>query len=140
MLRSFTIQPLSLVLGVVFSAVVLLSMSQAPPLNARGIVVQYGPEPRDMVQISEGAPYVVPAGKLFVLTAVGGTNWVQVQLRLDGQPVLIADAGLSALSTTGTSMVAPPPGFTAPGGTTVDILRLGGSSGPARAWGYLAPQ
>jgi len=133
MLRSFTLQPLSLVIGVAFSGLVLLSMSQAPPPNARAFNVQYGPDPRDMVQIRYPVPYTVPPGKLLVVTGVGGTAFNGLDgLRVDGQMELQI---LQDHTGNPSSIVPVPLGFTIPAGSVVDAPWDGG-----RIWGYLAPQ
>ena len=138
--RNLSLHPASAVLGLVFGVLVLLSMSQVPPLNARGINVQYGPDPRDMVQIREGTPYTVPAGKLFVPTALGKSNGFNslIYLNVNSQTEVV---GWGLYNTTGTtaftSMAQVPLGFTVPAGSTITVT---GGSGDGRAWGYLAPQ
>jgi|SRR6266850_3268732 len=136
--RTFSLHPASLVLGLVFGVLVLLSMSQVPPLNARGIIVHYGPDPRDMVQIKQGTPYIVPAGKIFVLTGLGGrdaTLGSNYSLLVNGQVEVTTTVGNASSAF---SFVLPvPAGFTAAAGSTLEAQA---GPGLARAWGYLAPQ
>ena len=138
--RSLELHTYSLVLGIAFSALVLLSMSQVPVLNARTINVQYMPDPRDCVQIHGGTPYVVPAGKLFVLTGVGnpsglyntgGMVWINGSPEVGAGSIGSGNGGIA----TYTSVLAVPLGFTVAAGNTIDVTPTG-----ARAWGYLAPQ
>jgi hypothetical protein len=116
-------------------------MSQVLPAGQH-VIVSYGPHPRDMVQIKEGAPYVVPASKLFVLTGLGdnfggcpGTvlyvNGQQEVTRVEGAGVFPAYC----------SIIPTPPGFTAQAGSTITVSVTAGCSPPqGRAWGYLADQ
>ncbi len=133
-MRPFTLHPVSLLAGVVLAGVLFVSMSQKPVLlNARTVNVQYMPDPRDMVQISEGTPYQVPEGKLFVPSALGsiGINVTEAHLFVNGNEVLTA-SGFAGLRT-----VSVPSGFTAAPGSSVTVT---GSFNNGRAWGYLAPQ
>ena len=133
-MRSLTLHPASLVAGVLVAALGLLSMGQTPPLNARTVNVNYLPDPRDMVQIAEATPYLVPAGKIFVLTGLGccdsspGAN-----LYVNGQQQVTGSSSGQA------SMASVPTGLSVPGGSTI-TLNSGVPSQPGRAWGYLAPQ
>src|SRR5689334_15980501 len=114
--RSLSLHPASLLIGLAFGVLVLLSMSQAPPLNARALTVQYGPDPRDMVQLHEDTPYVVPTGKLFVLTGLGVKfGGVYSVLQVNGQSEVTAGSQSSS------SVCAVPPGFTVPAGSTITI-------------------
>lgn len=136
-MRPLTLNPASLVAGVVLAGLAFVTMSQKPVLlNARTVNVQYMPDPRDMVQISEGVPYVVPAGKLFVLTGLGSSSYSyspSAVLKVDGH------YEVSATSPTGDSSVRPvPAGFAVSAGKTIELLVNG--QGDGRAWGYLAPQ
>jgi len=136
MLRSFTLQPLSVVVGAAFSGLVLLSMSQAPPLNANSIGIQYLPYPRDMVQVRAPMPFVVPAGKVFVLTGLGSSGAGSVTFYVDGQP----EASYYTNNTTAVSVQSVALGFTAPAGSTITVANGGSNDIASRAWGYLAPQ
>jgi hypothetical protein len=140
MLRSLTLQPLSLVIGVAFSGLVLLSMSQAPALNANTIGIQYLPHPRDMVQIRGSVPYTVPPGKLFVLTALRNADGSGgPQLRIDGQPDLSTSPITAQCG--GPSIEPITLGLTIPPGSVVTLAALGGSGDAnCRAYGYLVAQ
>lgn len=133
-----TIHPSSLVAGAVLAGVFFPSMSQTPVLNTRTVNVQYMPDPRDMVQIRQGTPYLVPAGNVFVLTGLG-SNGVpptgSVDLAVNGQQELVASGQIS-----GANSVNPlPAGFSVQAGATIQVLPNNtGTWG--RAWGYLAPQ
>ncbi len=138
-MNRISIHPASLVLGLIFGVLILISMSQTPPLNARTVNVQYLPDPRDMVQIREGTPYTVPAGKVLVITGLGATSTTSsnnVGLNIDGQVEL--QTYTAALSADTPSVHPVPQGFTAQAGSTVAIA--GGGSNNGRAWGYIAPQ
>ena len=84
--RSISLHPLSLVVGIGFGVLALLSMSQMPALNARGVNIEYVPHPRDMVVIKGGAPYTVPEGKIFVLTGLGATQSATTRLIVNNVP------------------------------------------------------
>lgn len=118
------------------AGLVLLTSSQAlTPVG--GYRIEYLPHPRDMVQIKEDVPFVVPAGKLFVLTALGGANVnaSTAQLFVDGQEEVSARMG----GGTGYDprMVPLASGFTVPAGATITVI---GFAHVGRAWGYLASQ
>jgi hypothetical protein len=139
--RSISLHPLSLVLGVVFAGICFLSMSQVWPAGQH-VIVGYGPEPRDMVQIHEGTSYTVPAGRLFVLTGLGSGNFCTSPCALAVNGIHEASIGQSYNSGlfTGQSVQAVPPGFTAAPGSIIDVTDGCASADDARAWGYLAPQ
>lgn len=140
MLRSFTVHPISALAGVVFSALVLLSMSQAPPLNARSINIQYMPDPRDMVQIRGHGPYTVPAGMLLVITGLGNADGSGgTQVRIDGQIDLSTQPMTAQIG--GPSVEPITPGLTIPAGAAVTLYSIGGSGDAnCRAYGYLVAQ
>src|SRR5262245_63933454 len=71
-MRSISIHPLSLGLGIVLAGVIFLSMSQATV--ATPLRVEYLAHPRDCVIIRGGTPYTVPAGRILAVTAVGSCN------------------------------------------------------------------
>ncbi|MFN0009307.1 MAG: hypothetical protein ACKVXR_15495 [Planctomycetota bacterium] len=139
MARSIKVHPLSLAVGLVLGGICLLSMSQAV-VAISPLRIEYAPHPRDMVQIRGGTPYTVPAGRVFVLTAIGGNNLgpYDPRLLINGLSEVIA----SSTPTDDTaSMKAVPPGLTAAAGSVVELQDVqGGSSQNYRAWGYLAPQ
>jgi hypothetical protein len=123
----------------------LMSMTQVLPAGQH-VIVSYGPEPRDMVQIRQGTPYVVPAGKLFILTGLGNNSTCPYlfTLSVNGQDEI--SAGVSGTFGSGSavaelsSVAHVPPGFTAPAGSMLSISGScgGGQMNPGRAWGYLA--
>jgi hypothetical protein len=129
--RALHLNPASLALGLVFGGICLLSMSQASVVSSP-LRVEYMPHPRDMVQIHEGVPYLVPAGKLFVVSALGAAGSLsQTSFIVNGQ-FEFSTTATSSYTTIGTV----PSGFAVPAGSTITVS--GGGSG--RAWGYLAPQ
>jgi len=117
----------------------LMSMTQVLPAGQH-VIVSYGPEPRDMVQIGDGAPFVVPPGKIFVLTALGANqsnaSWPAL-LFVNGVQELAAPATLTNVTATVQSIA---PGFTVHAGSTVTVAMSGVNPGIVRAWGYLADQ
>lgn len=126
----------SVAIGVAAVALVLVSMGQAvPPVGPPRI--EYGPNPHDYIQIKEGTPYTVPAGRLFVLTGLGvyQAGPVNVNLSVDG----VTEVSVSNTSNGASvcSIADVPPGMTVRAGSTIAI---GGSGGLGRALGYLAPQ
>jgi hypothetical protein len=132
---------LSALLGSAFALgiVVLLSMSQVLPAGQH-VIVSYGPSPRDMVQINQGTPYVVPAGKVFVLTGLGGngiasSTWTF--LMVNGKQELLSGAQASNVTT---SVTPVPLGFTVHAGSTIDVSPTASGATSGRAWGYLADQ
>ncbi len=84
-----------------------------------------------MVVIREGMPFVVPPGKILVLTALGATSPDSATVTIDQTTEAIA-RGHTELGNA-TSMKLLPPGLTAREGQTVAV----GNSVFARAWGYL---
>jgi len=159
--RSFTVHPASLALGLVIAGVAFLAMGQATvPMPLR---VEYVPHPRDMVQIWEGTPYTVPAGKLFVLTGIGSTGnhpgyctqgvpsspmqipvWLSVNAGGNGSPgcAQVSFVG-NVAGQPGASMWPVPAGFTAIAGSVLEVwanAQSGTIDQGARAWGYLVAQ
>jgi hypothetical protein len=142
-MRSINLHLPSLAAGVAASALVLLSMSQGAP-QISPPRVSYGPHPRDMIQIKEGMPYVVPAGTVFVLTGLGtavlnDNLGIECHLKVNGQREVGAGMVVSGGNSGSASSVAPVPGgFTAQAGATIEgeSVVLSGQNG--RAWGYLS--
>ena len=104
------------------------------PVDVVGI-----PDPRDIIVIDEGTPYVVPVGKLFVVTAFGRTRFGNTASRLllvDGVVVLEVDirGNIFSTGTASMSMSPVPPHLVVSGGSTLSINPV---SGGGRAWGYL---
>lgn len=136
------------------------AVSQVPLTISNPIEVKGVPVPGNMVTIKEGTPYVVPTGRVLVLTALGAvsstlvcssgcSNATEVALLLDGQVevttpnatgLVASNGSLAAMAAfsfgEGTSMHALPVGCAAKGGVTVTVAAGGGNI--ARAWGYLA--
>jgi hypothetical protein len=118
---------------------------KASPSSTGGtevVSVQFSPRPEDMMRIVEGSSFVVPPGKLFVLTALGGTNAgglgnVVHALRVNGTTEVVA---LEPYSYELPPLAQAPPGFAVPGGSTIEAVQLAGAPSSSRAWGYLAPQ
>src|SRR5438093_7366472 len=141
-MKSVSIHPLSALAGAGLLGLVLLAAAavQAPirvqPFpDCAGLVRVAGiPDPRQMIVIKEGTPFVVPADKLLSITGLGATHDVaDVTLRVDGQDEF---AGVVRLPYGNeTTITEPPPGFTAHAGSTVEVVSGGGVFGCA--WGYL---
>lgn len=87
-----------------------------------------------MVVIKEGAPFVVPQGKILVVTALGSTaNSIVVDLIVDGQREVQAVANIP---TSGAATIGElPAGLTVQAGSTVQASTGSVFGG---AWGYLA--
>lgn len=96
--------------------------------------------PRDYVQIRGADPYVVPAGKVLVVTGLGNNaGAIAGVLQVNGVDEIVLNQGNGLAHDM--SVVALPPGFSVPAGATVQLLDS--SNTPAqfmRAWGYLASQ
>jgi hypothetical protein len=138
-----TIQPRFVGIGLGLALGIACLAAMAPSTGTyHGKTVTYGPDPWNMVQIREGTPYVVPAGKLFVPTALGigstfnGAQPIFARLLADGQEVAGAypSPGGAELP-----MKRVPIGLALAGGTTLTVE--GGVTGAldARAWGYVQP-
>lgn len=105
--------------------------------------IEFGPHPRDLVQIREGVSYVVPTGRIFVLTALGGREYADdccpfpddYRLAVNGQVEVLARP-FEALHTP--SLRPVPPGFTVASGQTIALSGGATTENDARAWGYLA--
>jgi len=101
------------------------------------------PHPRDFVRISEGQPYVVPLGKILVVTGLGtSTNPTNLTyLRVDGADELTAMYVFTSGSGSGLNMVLSVQEISSGGmalqaGQTVTVYTpSGGTNG--RAWGHL---
>jgi len=141
-MKPVSIHPLSALAGAGLLGLILMASgaAQTPvPLQQiatgqTGLIRVAGiPDPRQMLVIREGTPFVVPAGKLLVITGLGGTgSGVVAGLRVDGVNQFAASGNLE--SGNALSIRAVPPGFTVEAGLTVEV-----SSGTpfGRAWGYL---
>lgn len=126
-------------LAVVAAAALLTSQSQPATLNPALLRVEYVPHPRDYVQIKGTQVYVVPAGKVLVLTAAGqDVGGGVTQVWIDGQ----REASTQNDSSGQWSSVIPfPAGLTVQAGSTVELRNsIGQPSADRRGWGYLANQ
>lgn len=130
----------SVAISLLACVVVIVTMSQAVP-GSNSPRIEYGPHPRDMIQIKEGTPYIVPAGRIFVLTALGTTNSQGARLRVNGQEEcyggLINGQAVAGYSSE-FSVAAVPTGFTVGEGATIDVEDSSPNALTGRAWGYLA--
>lgn len=146
-MKPITIHPLSALAGVAGLVLVALATSAAQvsspaqflasnggPLSVRVLGV---PTAQQMVRIRGGTPFVVPQGKLLVLTGLGMGSTGTSELRIDGQ--LEVAAGNYSPSEQYSSVVALPPGLAAGSGSTVEVVVTYGQA-TGRAWGYLVDQ
>ena len=131
-----------LVLGLASMTQQQLRRSQQIPLR---VTVDGIPTPQQMVQIKEGQTFVVPPGKIFVLTALGTKFYPEggpvallvndeIEVEFDGTAGSVT-LGLAAWDYPSVKPV--PPGFTVPAGSTIKAERGPGSGLSGRAWGYL---
>ena len=90
------------------------------------------PDPRNMIVIEEGTPYVVPPGKRFIVTALGvtGSTGLGAILYVDGAWVLFAGGGE-------VSIAPVPPHFIVESGYVIRPDDNQTGSETARTWGYL---
>jgi len=141
-MKASEIHTRSALIGASLLAVTLLATGavQVPlrvqqlPVAPCGLVQVLGiPDPRNMIVIQEGAPFVVPPGRVFVPTALGAViNGLSTQLLVDSQLVTQAVANMPTANS-GT-MNPLPPGLAIQAGATVDVFS---GSVYGRAWGYL---
>jgi hypothetical protein len=130
--RPLQTQPLSVFLGLVIGALLLVTMGQMPTniLDHQRVRVECGPHPREFVQLRGGTPFVVPSGQIFVLTALGRiAGNASTYLRINGNNELIMYAA--------NAMSDVPTGFTVSAGNVIELADQFGNI-EARAWGYLA--
>lgn len=143
-MKPIQVHPLSLILGAssVLGLALLLSMAapqlaqELPGKILRRVVVEGYPRPQDMVQIEEGVPFTVPAGKVFVLTGLGVraiATAASAYLRVAG----VVEAQALPAGDPLVSMREFPLGFTVPANRVITVDH---STGDARAWGYLADE
>lgn len=113
----------------------LAAISPQVPTNDIHPRIAFAPSPADMLVISEGSIFTVPAGKVFVPTALGpstgdaGGSW----LLINGHYELFA-ASPSAVSTFHREI---PDGLAIPSGSTIAVSGVNPGYGVS-AWGYLA--
>lgn len=110
--------------GAVLGAILFVGTTAATPsrglsVNVHGHVPMDGiPVPSQFVRIESGMPYVVPLGKVFVLTSLGPTaSTSMVRLRLNGIPEVTA--GVQQVD--GLAVVDVPVGFSAPAGAALEV-------------------
>ena len=141
---NITIHPFSALIG---AAIVCLTMLTVGAVTVQGssstrdvsaIENVNEPHPRDNVVISGGMPFVVPSGKLLVVTALGTSSYMHdVDLLVDGIQQVSAQAdspsNTDSLSWVSSVLQLPTPGLTAQSGQTVTVV----GSSATRAWGYL---
>jgi hypothetical protein len=136
-MQPIQIHPASLVVGLGIASLAFLAMAQAPVPNAPTQIQRAPPQflahPRDFVEIQEGVQFVVPAGKIFMLTAAGSRVYLSnpTHVLVNGVLVLMADASVAP----DPSMREVARGLTVSAGGTIDVQ---GPVGYARAWGFLA--
>lgn len=115
------------------------SLVESVPIDVR---VPGQPRAKDIVRIVEGLPYVVPSGRMLVITAIGTRHNVveSVILSIDGVEEVSrkywlwsGGAGVDA-----SLLDLPAPGLVAgPGQTVVVTGGIVAQGDDARAWGYL---
>ncbi len=130
--------PFSALAGAAMLGLVLIAASVAPAQGHRTRVIGI-PDPRDIIVIEEGTPYLVPAGHSFVVTALGtlpsGNALFAAILSVDGTPTLQFDHNRSAAAN-GMQMGFVPPHLVVPAGSVIKLNET--NPGAAyRAWGYL---
>ncbi len=143
------IQPLSALVGAASLGVALLTLSafQVPvgssptrqlvstlDLTIDGPVQVAGvPAPSQMMRIDEGSVFIVPTGKVFVLTALGtkANNGGSTSFLVDGVELLRA----SASAPVETTMYPVPPGLKVDADASITLTN---GIGLGAAWGYLA--
>jgi len=140
-MKPVSIHPLSALAGAGLLGLILVASGAAQtrslfhqiPTGSGTVRVAGIPDPRDMLVIREGTPFVVPQGKLLVVTALGATaNSVTVNLMIDGQREA---QGVVNMPTFGpTTMAQLPMWLTIGSGATVEAVT---GSIYGRAWGYL---
>jgi hypothetical protein len=132
------LHPFSLAIGAVLAFAAFVCMSQVAIQPFPSARFQYGPHPRDFVRIQEGAPFTVPAGRILVITAVGGplTPSIAATVQVNGVGVTNAFADIYYNSPL---TVRPISRFvTARAGDVVGVVGLGAAGTDARCWGYLS--
>lgn len=152
-MKPITLHPISALSGGAIAALALLALGAGPlegiarvgivgPVQVEGHV----PHPRDWVVIRESEPLTVPAGKIFVLTALGTKNGTKIALEVDGLEELrsshIVESGQAAtVGMNSTTVKQVPAGFSVSGGLTILLRQLnGGIKSDGRAWGYLVDE
>jgi hypothetical protein len=147
-MKNLTIHTPSALAGAILLGLVLVASAAVQgggsliPGDFNRVKIIGQPAPHEMVQISGDTPYMVPSGKLFVLTGLGRTEIgnFTTQLLVDGalavsaQPYYqLGNGGDVSGVVLGTTVMHVPVGYTAQAGSTLEVT---GSNG-GRAWGYL---
>ena len=121
--------------GAALALLAFITMSQVSVPDGSTVRVQYVPHPRDMIQIKEGTPFIVPDGAIFTLTGLGNTQQAStVRLFVDGQVECVAN--FDGNSGNGSSVKTTAPGFTVRAGSAIGLVSVDASAS-GRAWGYL---
>lgn len=137
-MRAITIHALSLALGGLLALVAFLALGAAPaPPPGQSFRIEYGPLPKDMVRLS--GSYVVPPGKVFVLTGAGRVGGgAGPEVRVDGTVELLLTS-IAQWGDADATLLLIPANFVVGSGSTIEI---GSSSTPAdpnaRGLGFLA--
>ena len=127
---------LSLPLSLLFLGIGTLCVSSALPSSAiaqqltiasKFLHILGIPAPREMVSVVEGSPFLVPPGKIFVVTGAsvqryGSLQMWPIEIRFNGQMALCP-----SIDPYQGGVVQIPPGLTATAGTTVTTLESGGA-------------
>jgi len=148
-MKPITIHPVSALAGAaVISMASLMASAQFQQPVVKAVVEQTInglPTPQQMMRVVEGAPLVVPGGKLFVVTGFGAlgqngsTNSIDIEF--DGTPVLrghniVALIGTGSVTGAGPSVLPVPAGLVATAGTSIEAVS--NTSGTGVLLGYLA--
>lgn len=131
------LHPTSLLLGLAVGVLALVAMGQKPQDVRELVRVEYGPHPRDIVVITETAPYTVPPGRLLVVTGLG----TSIDTGVGGGAHLIVNGSIEATNSNNShpSMFPlPSPGIAIKAGATVTVDDNYAPLSTGRAWGYLA--
>ncbi len=126
-------------------------VNDIPPAES-AVRLPFPPHLHESVIVREGAPFVVPAEKIFVATGLAGTSDDGVATSSDCPRTVyvVATGGLrfevkngnlnppaGGLQEAG-GVVPIPPGFTVPAGGSVNVFSSGpGCDDNGRVWGYL---
>lgn len=148
-MRTIELHPVSLLVGLAVAGLAFLAMSQAPVAPVPARTPLFAAHPRDFVQIEEGTPFVVPAGKLFVPTAFGtqpptfvSQTYELLSLSVDGVTQFSSWKALLGSSFdpvgNGSSMRGLPNGFAVQPGALVEVRDANATVRDSRVWGYLA--
>ncbi len=106
--------------GLALAGLCFLTMAPTAP-SAAPLRMEFVPHPRDMVQIKEGTPYVVPVERIFVVTGLGAGLGQGATLLVNGT------AELQTYATSGISILPAPLGLKFPAGSIVTVTTSNGS-------------